>query len=60
MSGLNSLNLDFLPVQNIEDLDVIGVGAVPIGRYSSECTLMLDSWLLTSCLYVFLSRGEGQ
>jgi hypothetical protein len=32
-SGLNSANLDFLPVQNIEELDVIaGVGAVPVGE----------------------------
>jgi hypothetical protein len=31
-SGLNSSNLDFLPVQNIEDMDVVisGVGAVPV------------------------------
>lgn len=32
-SGLNSANLDFLPVQNIEESDVIvGVGAVPVGE----------------------------
>jgi len=32
-SGLNSANLDFLPVQNIEEIDeVIGVGAVPVGK----------------------------
>lgn len=32
-SGLNSPNLDFLPVQNIEDLDAVaGVGAVPVGE----------------------------
>lgn len=35
--GLNSPNLDFLPVQNIEDFDpaVGGVGAVPVGE--SRC-----------------------
>lgn len=34
LSGLNSPNLDFLPVQNIEDVDVVveGVGAVPVGK----------------------------
>lgn len=33
-SGLNSPNLDFLPVQNIEEIDVVveGVGAVPVGK----------------------------
>ena len=32
-SGLNSPNLDFLPVQNIEELDTMGgVGAVPVGK----------------------------
>jgi len=33
-SGLNSPNLDFLPVQNIEDVEVVveGVGAVPVGK----------------------------
>lgn len=32
--GLSSPNLDFLPVQNIEDPDVVieGVGAVPVGE----------------------------
>ena len=29
-SGLNSANLDFLPVQNIEEIDG-GFGAVPVG-----------------------------
>jgi hypothetical protein len=34
-SGLNSSNLDFLPVQNIEEVDVsLGVyGAVPVGKF---------------------------
>jgi hypothetical protein len=33
-SGLNSSNLDFLPIQNIEDVDVVisGLGAVPVGK----------------------------
>lgn len=33
-SGLNSSNLDFLPVQNIEEIDVSigGLGAVPVGE----------------------------
>lgn len=32
-SGLNSTNLDFLPVQNIEEIDMTigGLGAVPVG-----------------------------
>lgn len=34
MCGLNSSNLDFLPVQNVEETDVVieGVGAVPVGK----------------------------
>ena len=34
-SGLNSPNLDFLPIQNIEDVDAVidGVGAVPAGKF---------------------------
>jgi hypothetical protein len=36
-SGLNSVNLDFLPVQNIEEEVVIdGVGAVPVEERHSE------------------------
>jgi hypothetical protein len=36
-SGLNSTNLDFLPVQNIEEIDVSmgGFGAVPVGKSTS-------------------------
>ena len=31
--GLNSPSLDFLPVQNIEQVEVIsGIGAVPVGK----------------------------
>lgn len=32
-AGLNSPNLDFLPVQNVEDMDAAmgGLGAVPLG-----------------------------
>jgi hypothetical protein len=35
-SGLNSTNLDFLPVQNIEEIDMSmgGFGAVPVGMSS--------------------------
>jgi hypothetical protein len=38
-SGLNSGNLDFLPVQNIEDMDTIagGLGSVPIGELKYKC-----------------------
>lgn len=33
-SGLNSANLDFLPIQNIEEIvEVMGVGAVPVGKF---------------------------
>ena len=36
-SGLNSPNLDFLPVQNIEEIDLaMGGIAVPIGKISFE------------------------
>jgi hypothetical protein len=33
-SGLNSSNLDFLPVRNIEEMDVVlgGVAAIPVGK----------------------------
>jgi hypothetical protein len=34
-SGLNSSNLDFLPVRNIEEMDVVlgGVAAMPVGKF---------------------------
>lgn len=34
-SGLNSSNLDFLPVRNIEEMDVVlgGVAAIPVGKF---------------------------
>jgi hypothetical protein len=37
-AGLNSPNLDFLPVQNVEDMDTAlgGLGAVPIGTTSRQ------------------------
>jgi hypothetical protein len=40
-SGVNSSNLDFLPVQNIEEMDTIigGVGAVPIGKFVALCSV---------------------
>jgi hypothetical protein len=33
-SGLNSPNLDFFPIQNIEDMDIVlgALGAVPVGK----------------------------
>lgn len=38
-SGLNSMNLDFLPVRNIEEEIEVAVGgimgAVPVGKYNS-------------------------
>jgi hypothetical protein len=40
LSGLNSTNLDFLPVQNIEEEVVVGgVGAVPVGKL--ECPVFM-------------------
>jgi hypothetical protein len=35
-SGLNSSNLDFLPVRNIEEMDVVlgGVAAIPVGKFT--------------------------
>jgi hypothetical protein len=35
-SGLNSSNLDFLPVRNIEEIDVVpgGVAAIPVGKFT--------------------------
>jgi hypothetical protein len=41
LSGLNSTNLDFLPVQNIEEEIVVGgVGAVPVGKLESFTACM--------------------
>lgn len=41
-SGLNSANLDFLPVQNIEDEVIIGgVGAVPVGKLNFRNSIEL-------------------
>jgi hypothetical protein len=58
--GLNSSNLDFLPVQNIEEMDVvIGViGAVPVGEYfASYCLRVAKIRVLTAPI---IFRGSTQ
>jgi hypothetical protein len=42
-SGLNSANLDFFPVQNIEEIvEVMGVGAVPVGKFVMNMQILLQ------------------
>jgi hypothetical protein len=45
-SGLNSSNLDFLPLQNIEEVDVslAAYGAVPVGKLN----VYGGCWVVTS------------
>lgn len=52
MSGLNSVNLDFLPVQNIEEMDTVigGVGALPIGKTRVKRALVFAEQALTSTI----------
>lgn len=58
-SGLNSSNLDFLPVRNIEDMDVVlgGVTAVPVGKFPLYPSFCIDSRDLYSLCFPFY-RGR--
>ena len=59
-SGLNSPNLDFLPVQNIEDPDVVieGLGAVPVGKSASWCPLRSSMSSRGTWERQFMARGQ--
>lgn len=65
LSGLNNVNLDFLPVQNIEDSDIViaGIGAVPVGKSSVFRTFLFFtklSIILPFTKIIYLFRGSPQ
>jgi hypothetical protein len=61
-SGLNSANLDFLPIQNIEDMDVVieGVGAVPVGAFFRLSFAVHKFESTPICSFVFLLSSEDR
>ena len=48
-SGLNSTNLDFLPVRNVEDVADVAIGgvmaAVPVGKHADGMVAVVTSLL---------------